>query len=176
MKNNLSEQNVWYHIFSYPVKAGFILKPLRKQRLERDMDSNIGRVADGSKRCYFIEEIFEEIREREFPRKPSRLNSIYVYDYESLQRAKFDLQEGDEIGVIKSESKIWHKTDMDFYNMAVQRTFWHRTEERFREDFSLLKEIKELAQLYWKGEKRKNAAAPCPEIILLGEGTVEKIV
>lgn len=145
VKEQQDNKQKYYWLGSYPLEEGSIVLP-----------GNWGRMinlykSDGAIILYLREKILEEVRLKDYPDLPSRMNSNFLF--ENIEQAKnFQSNEGGRYVDILYEVEI---TDND--------------KPKFRGDLNtlnwpptpfFLKEIEIMAYNYWKAEDIQN-----PEIL-----------
>ena len=125
-------KDLYYHVGLPNLKPGDIIKPSSLYTLEKNWPDNEGQ-----------EKFLEDIRNSEFPSRPSRIGSVYVSD--TKEEAKYWAE------------KIAKRRSSSFYEVSVSGILKKGTFDasHLREMRNLLKsdkieEAKDIARDYWK--------------------------
>ena len=130
---------------------------------------------DGKERAQVCEEVFEEIRKKEFSDRPSRLSCKYVCPPESKNCSYGSSNHKVKVTgkVFYTNQEFWTEAMMDAGRVGSRRTQNGKTRTLTLDDIK--KDIAYWARDYWQGiDKAHIKSVPIPEVLVDGEVTVIK--
>ncbi|CCG42199.1 DUF2441 domain-containing protein [Magnetospirillum molischianum] len=127
----------FFHCAPIPLRAGSIIEPGNWGRIVRLYQPNFGNYA-----VAFREKVLEEIRLKEFPHKPSRLECCYMVP--SYEIAKTYQNRADSRTLLIYEVELLYT---DTPNHIGDWTYCYPVDDSYYFD-----EMEECARQYWRGE------------------------
>lgn len=136
----------YFHTSNDYLEKGTILKPSYGLKM---LDPRVYAHNDHFHAQYLREKVIEEYRLENFPDKPSRLNSVYLFDDIRLAIQYQEMQKKQYLFAVEVDTESnFLKADMFLINLTVRKS---------------IEEIRELASVYFKGgfTEKKNFEILC---------------